>query len=167
MPYNSYAHRTKKKLMEPPRLTPEIQTLYEKKQAALLELFAYCKTAQEIYEKIITLGKSVPKPLKNISLEENRILGCQSIVHLSSEIDFNGKVFYEINSDALISSGLAYLLLFIYSGEQAELILFCPPLFIQKLQLTTNLSPGRSNGLASMYVRMKQDALKLFIQKNL
>lgn len=154
--------------MDIPIQTPELLALYQKKHTELLTLFADCKTAESVYEKIITLGKSLPKPPTKLLENKNEnhlVRGCQSIVYIFSEINPEGKIFYHIYSDALISSGLASLLLFMYQGEKAEFILFCPPLFIGELKLNITLSPGRSNGLASMYSKMKQDALKLFLNK--
>ena len=155
--------------MNLPIQSPDLFILYHKKQADLLALFSNCKTPEAIYEKIITLGKSLPTPsseLLETKTENHLVKGCQSVVFIFSEINPEGKVFYHIHSDALISSGLASLLLFMYQGEKAEFILFCPPLFIGELKLNITLSPGRSNGLASMYSRMKQDALKLFLTHN-
>lgn len=152
--------------MDLPTSSPELFLLYQKKHSDLLSLFSECKTPEAIYEKIIILGKSLPKPpseLLNGKTENHLVKGCQSTVFIFSEIDSTGRMSYYIDSDALISSGLASLLLYIYQGEKAEFILFCPPLFIGDLQLNLTLSPGRSNGLASMYSRMKQDALKLFL----
>lgn len=152
--------------MHLPLESPDLFILYQKKQKELLDLFSDCKTPEAVYEKIITLGKSLPPTPPHLleKKSENQLVkGCQSVVFIFSEIDLTEKIFYYINSDALISSGLASLLLFMYQGEKAEFILFCPPLFIQELKLNLTLSPGRSNGLSSMYSRMKQDALKLFL----
>ncbi|MES2200599.1 MAG: SufE family protein [Chlamydiota bacterium] len=155
--------------MDLPIQTPDLLTLYQKKHRDLLTLFSSCKTLESIYEKIITLGKTLPKPAEKLleeKTEDHVVKGCQSVVLIFSQIDSEGKMFYHIDSDALISSGLASLLLFMYQGESAEFILFCPPLFIGELKLNITLSPGRSNGLASMYSRMKQDALKLFLKSS-
>ncbi len=152
--------------MDLPTPSPELFLLYQKKHNDLLSLFSDCKTPEAIYEKIIMLGKSLPKPpleLLSTKTENHIVKGCQSTVFIFSKIDLAGIMLYYIDSDALISSGLASLLLYIYQGEKAEFILFCPPLFISELKLNMTLSPGRSNGLASMYSRMKQDALKLFL----
>ena len=142
----------------------DIKELYKKKHDILLSCFANCDTPERVYEKIIEIGKNLPNPLENIEYEANLVHGCQSIVYLSSSLNAKGNIFYQIQSDALISSGLAHLLLLMYQDEKIELTLFCPPLFIQDLGLPSALSISRSNGLASMYARMQQDAKKLFIQ---
>lgn len=140
--------------------------LYEQKHEALLEKFSKSKNPEQIYEKIIELGRALPPISKDLKTKENLVAGCQSEVFLHTEIAIDGKIFYHIGSEALISSGLAALLLLIYQGEPAELILLYPPLFISDLGLAKSLSPGRSNGLASIYARMKQETTRLYIQKN-
>lgn len=72
----------------------------------------------------------------------------------------DGKVFFEGESDALISSGLAAILIRTYNGESPETILKCPPDFLEDLGISASLTPNRANGLYSIHLRMKQDALK-------
>lgn len=142
----------------------DIKKLYQKKHDMLLSYFSDCKDSQKIYEKIIELGRKLPPSSEDLVKEDYLIHGCQSNVYLQSSLSDEGNVLYHIHSDALISSGLANLLLSIYNNEKIELTLFCPPVFIQELGLPSALSIGRSNGLASMYSKMQQDAKKLFIQ---
>ena len=63
-------------------------------------------------------------------------------------------------SEALISAGLAALLIRVYDQESPEVILKCPPFFLEKIGIQNSISPGRSNGLASLFLKMKQQALK-------
>jgi cysteine desulfuration protein SufE len=144
--------------------TPELTLLYEKKQKSLLELFPE-KDPQKTYEKIIKLGKELPSPKKDIQNEVYLVQGCQSLAYLTSSLTPEGNIEYEAHSEALISRGLAALLFFIYNYEKPELTFLYPPLFIQELGLHTSLSPGRSNGLISMYSRMKTEALTLFLKQ--
>jgi cysteine desulfuration protein SufE len=92
--------------------------------------------------------------------------GCQSIVYLRSFLH-DGHLFFQAESEALISSGLAYLLIAVYNGELPEVILKCLPVFIDELGISASLTPGRSNGLASIYLRMKQDAINSFSKGNI
>lgn len=142
----------------------QLKALYEKKQKELLSLFSSCSPNQ-IYEKIIEIGKNLPQSDKEIEFEKNLVSGCQSTAYIDTEINKEGQISYELRSDALISKGLGALLLFVYNKQPVELILFHPPLFIQELGLNKNLSPGRSNGLASLYSRMKKDALILYLEQ--
>lgn len=67
---------------------------------------------------------------------------------------------FEAASDALISAGLAAILIMAFSGEAPETILKCPPSYLEELGISASLTPNRANGLYSIHLRMKQDALK-------
>ncbi len=75
------------------------------------------------------------------------------------------KIFFEPESDALISSGLAALLTQVYSGETPEVVLKCPPTYLDELGISASLTPNRANGLYSIHLRMKQDALKMLVER--
>jgi len=125
-------------------------------------LFQGCLTPQERYQRIIELGRQLPPMPAEFKTEENIVKGCQSIVYLYSEME-DGKIFYYAHSEALISAGLAALLIKAYSGQPPEVILKSKPTFLEELQILGSLSPSRSNGLANMYLRMQQEALKFLI----
>jgi len=114
------------------------------------------------YQKIIDLGKSLPEIPEDHKTDANIVRGCQSIVYLHSELK-DGKLFFTASSEALISSGLAALLIMAYNGKSPEEVIKIAPSFLEELQIPASLSPGRSNGLASMYLRMQKDALQSLI----
>jgi cysteine desulfuration protein SufE len=135
---------------------------YEKKQAEIKDLFAYCKTPEETYKKIIELGKKQSCFPMEERINENLVPGCQSIMYLHAF--FDGRLMhFQAESEALISNGLAALLIKVYDQEYPETVLQCPPNFIEELNITASLSPGRSNGLSSLYLKMKQKALKALV----
>jgi cysteine desulfuration protein SufE len=137
------------------------------KQKMLLDQFRGCETSDERYQKIIELGRKQAKLSQEQKKEENLVPGCQSRLYVHSSLQ-NGKVYFESESDALISAGLAALLILVYSAETPEVILKCPPEHLGALKLHEMLTPSRSNGLAAVYRRIKQDALRyvLEIQKS-
>lgn len=130
----------------------------EKKQEHLKEIFASCTSNEDRYQKIILLGESLPPLAKEHLTEKNLVIGCQSQMYLHYEL-INQKIYFSAHSDALISKGLAAILIHIYNGESPETILKCPPTVLKNLQLTNLLSPSRSNGLASLLKKMQQLAL--------
>ena len=133
-----------------------------KKQQVIKDMFKACSSEEAKYMKIIELGRELSRIDSRYKTPENVVKGCQSIVYLHSFLD-GGNVIYEAESDALISSGLAVLLFKVYSGEQPETILKCPPSYLDELGISASLTPGRANGLYSMHLRMKQDALKFLL----
>lgn len=133
------------------------------KQALAEKLFEACITPDEKYQKIIELGRNLPPyPLLD-KTPEHLVKGCQSMMYLRSYLK-DAKVCFEVSSEALISAGLAALLLFVYQEEFPEVILKCPPLFLEQIGLHSALSPSRSNGLSSLFLSMKQEALKALIK---
>ncbi len=134
------------------------------KQAQMRALFDACRTEEAKYEKIIALGRDMPPLDPRYKILENLVKGCQSAMFMRSYLD--GKAaYFEAESDALISSGLAAILTQVYNGESPEVILKCPPAYLEDLGISASLTPSRANGLYSIHLRMKQDALKLLMQK--
>jgi cysteine desulfuration protein SufE len=136
----------------------------DEKIDAIKALFSSCKTNEDKYKKIIELGRTLPPIPENFKTDENLVKGCQSRMYLHSVYD-NGVLTFQAESDALISAGLAALLVRVYSGETPETILKFPPLYLEELAISQSLTPSRSNGLYSLHLRMKQEALKALIQK--
>jgi cysteine desulfuration protein SufE len=135
------------------------------KQAALKKEFQDLATPEQRYQKLIEMGRLLPLLASEHKTEKNIVSGCQSILYLHSSGTL-GHMHFTVSSEALISAGLASILIAVYNGETAETVLKCPPTFIEECGIYSSLSPSRSNGLASMYLRMKQDALKFLYQPN-
>ncbi len=124
----------------------------------LEKIFANCKDKQEIYEKILELGQSLPPLDKGFQTSGNLVSGCQSIMHLRSFIK-DGKVYFEASCDALISAGLVHMMILAYNGMTPQQILTSPPTFLKDYGILGSLSMNRSNGLAQIYMRMQKDAM--------
>lgn len=133
------------------------------KQEKIKDLFDSCQSQESKYEKIIEIGREHPALSAQYKIPENIVKGCQSTVYLRSYLE-SGVVIFEAESDALISAGLAALLVQVYSGESPETILKCPPAYLSELGITASLTPSRANGLHSIHLRMKQDALKWILK---
>lgn len=132
------------------------------KQTQMKALFDSCPTQEARYEKIIEFGKSLPKLEVAYQTPSTLVSGCQSQTYLRSYLK-DSLIFFEAASDALISAGLAALLIKVYSGESPETILKCPPTFLDEIGISASLTPSRANGLYSIHLRMKQDALRLLL----
>lgn len=134
------------------------------KQKSITALFKPCKTSEEKYQKIIELGKDLAPYPPIYKKPEYLVKGCQSIMYLHASLQ-EAKMHFAVYSEALISAGLAALLLSAYQEEPPEVILQCPPLFLEQINLHTALSPSRSNGLFSLLLHMKQKTLNFLIKK--
>ena len=132
-------------------------TIAEKEEEIINE-FTLFDDWMDKYNYIIELGKSLPMIDEKLKTESNLIKGCQSRVWLSAE--FDGKVInFTGDSDAVITKGIANLLVRTLSGHTPDEILEADLGFIDQIGLKEHLSPTRSNGLVSMIKQMKLYAL--------
>lgn len=129
------------------------------------DLFEKCSSFEEKYQRIIDMGKETPPLSSSEKIEANRVLGCQSQMYLKA-VFVDGVCVFQTEADALISQGLGALLTRVYSGEPPEVVLSCPPLYLEKIGLTDHLSPSRVNGLGSLFTQMKKKALLFLVEKS-
>jgi cysteine desulfuration protein SufE len=106
------------------------------------------------YNHIIDIGKNSPGIAEEFKTKENMVFGCASQVWVYHEIK-DGKMYFFGDSDALIPKGIVSIILRIYSGSSPEDIVEHKPVFVEQTGLLNNLTPNRSNGLASMIQRIK------------
>ena len=135
------------------------------KQEKMKEILLTCETEEARYEKLIEMGRELPKLTDTQKTPNNMVKGCQSQMYLCATVN-NNTINFEAEADALISAGLAALLIQVYSGESPEVVLKCPPTFIEELGINTSLTPSRANGLYSLHLQMKQEALRLLVESN-
>lgn len=129
------------------------------KQEKVKKIFSNCATPEQRYQKIIELGRALAPLDPSFKTPENLVPGCQSLMYLHSRCE-DGRMIFSADADALISKGLAALLLAVYNGETPETVLQCPPAYLEELNIPATLSPSRSNGLFSLHLRLKQEAIK-------
>jgi cysteine desulfuration protein SufE len=109
------------------------------------------------YNYLIEMGRSVPLIDETQKTDANLISGCQSRVWLSSEYR-DGIIYFTADSDAVITKGIAYLLIRVFSGHTANEIIEAETTFLDQIGLKEHLSPTRSNGLLSMVKQIKMYA---------
>jgi cysteine desulfuration protein SufE len=114
---------------------------------------------EERYRYVIELGRELAPLTDAERSEANKVRGCASQVWLVTEPQADGALKFRGDSDAHIVRGLIAVLLRLYSGRApAEILAFDAKAAFEKLGLTGALSSQRSNGLASMVVRIRRDA---------
>ena len=127
-------------------------------QEEIIEEFAMFDDWMQKYDYLIELSKDIPLISEEYRLNENLIKGCQSKVWLNAR-QIDGKVIYTADSDAIITKGIAALLIRVLSEQKAKDILENEMYFIDAIGLKEHLSMTRSNGLVSMIKQMKFYAL--------
>ena len=134
-------------------------------QKQIIEIFLDFSSSEEKYEKIIEMGRALPPLTPEARIEKNLVQGCQSILYLETTYK-EGLIYFNADSEALISKGLAAFLIYVYSGASPEALFKEPPYFLKEIGLHQALSPARSNGLNSLYRKMQQEALKIISDTN-
>jgi cysteine desulfuration protein SufE len=131
----------------------------------IVEEFSLFDDWMDKYNYLIEMGRTCPMIDDRNKIESNLINGCQSKVWLSAEV-IDGKVIFKADSDAVITKGIASLLIRVLSDQTPDDILDAKLDFVDEIGLKEHLSPTRSNGLVSMIKQMKLYALAFKSKKN-
>lgn len=127
----------------------------------ILDTLGFFDDWEERYKYIIDLGKQLPAIDESKKTEEFLLRGCQSQVWIDSLVS-DGKLFFEVDSDAHIVRGLLAVVLAAYNNKTpAEILDFDIDNFFAQVDLVKHLSPTRGNGLTAMVKRIQATAQKL------
>lgn len=126
----------------------------QSKEAEIIDEFDLFEDALDKYELIIEMGKQMPVLADMYRTDELLVKGCQSQVWLRA-YKTDDTIFYQADSNTIITKGIIALLVKILSGETAADILAYNMHVIDAIQLKEHLTSQRSNGLASMVQKMK------------
>lgn len=133
-----------------------MNSLEEAKQAVIDDFSMYDEWLDK-YEYLIDLGKNLEAYPDDKKTDDRLIKGCQSRVWLDWTVK-EGRIFFQADSDAIITKGIISLLTSVYSGRTPEEIAGDDFSFIFQIGLKENLSPTRANGLVSMIETIKEAA---------
>ncbi len=130
----------------------------QEKEREIIEEFAVFDDWMDKYAYLIELGTALPPLEEQYKTDENLIKGCQSRVWFHAELK-EGRLWFSADSDAIITKGIAALLIRVFSGEKPPDIAAADLKFIDEIGLSQHLSPTRSNGLLSMVKQIKLYAI--------
>ena len=134
-------------------------------QEEIIEEFSGFEDWMDKYSLIMDMASSLEPLEDEYKNDGNLIEGCQSRVWLQADF-VDGNIVFKGDSDALIVKGIVAMLINTLSGHSPKEILESDLFFIEKIGLKENLSPTRSNGLASMVKQMKLYALAFETKNN-
>ena len=136
---------------------------------ALIADFKRFNDWEERYKHLIDLGKHMPAMEESNRIPANIVKGCQSQVWLRADLNDDGKIYFQADSDASIVKGIIALLVGVYTGSTPDEILTTKPTFLEDIGLREHLSMSRANGLNSMMKQISFFAMaykaKLAMQK--
>ncbi|HOR60160.1 MAG TPA: SufE family protein [Bacteroidales bacterium] len=127
-------------------------------QDEIIQEFEVFDDWMDRYALLIEIGKELADMPSEYKIDQNLISGCQSNVWFHAEFK-DGKIFFTADSDAVITKGIAALLIRVLSERTPKEILETELYFIKKTGLQQHLSPTRSNGLLSMVKQLKLYAM--------
>ncbi|MDC1459430.1 MAG: SufE family protein [Flavobacteriaceae bacterium] len=127
-------------------------------QNEIVEEFSLFEDWMQRYEYMIELGKSIELIDPSNKIDSNLIKGCQSKLWLHAELK-KDKLIFKADSEAIITKGIAAVLLRVFSNQTPKNIIEAKLEFIDKIGLKEHLSPTRANGLLSMIKQIKYYAL--------
>lgn len=126
-------------------------------QDEVIEEFGILPDWLDRYQQLIDLSHALPAPPDGLRCDANLIKGCQSRVWIQCE-SRGGILQFHADSDAIITKGIAALLIQVLNGHTPEEILSADLYMINRIGLKENLSPTRANGLVSMIGRIRECA---------
>jgi len=85
----------------------------------LIEDFELFEDWADKYEYIISLGKDLQSMNVSDKTDDNIVKGCQSQVWLTARNE-DGIVFFDADSDAIITKGIIALLVKVFNGQSAK-----------------------------------------------
>jgi len=136
-------------------------TLIDTRADTLREEFAWLDDWEARYQHLIDLGKANPPLAAHERNETTRVRGCASQVWMVTEAH-GGHVHVRAESDAIIVSGLIALLVRLFDGAPAAAIAaFDTEGLFNEIGVTGALTQQRSNGLAAMIARLRDEAQAL------
>ena len=127
-------------------------------QNEIIDEFSLFEDWMQKYEYLIELGKSINPINEENKIDSNLIKGCQSKLWLHAEFS-KGKMGYTADSEAIITKGIAAILLRVFSNQTPNDIINSNVDYIDKIGLKEHLSPPRANGLMSLVKQLKYYAL--------
>ncbi len=124
----------------------------------IYENFEILDDWEQKYLYIIDLGNLIPEFEAIYKVPTNLVEGCTSRVWLQ-RIEKNGLNYFLAESESQIVKGLVALVLIIFNNKTAEEIksIDAESIFT-KINLESNLSGNRANGLRAMVERIKLEA---------
>ena len=127
----------------------------------ILDTLGFFDDWEERYKYIIDLGKQLPAIDESKKTDVYLLRGCQSQVWIDSAVR-DGKLFFEVDSDAHIVRGLLAVALSAYNNKTPDEILnFDIDHFFAQVDLVKHLSPTRGNGLTAMVKKIQLTAQQL------
>ena len=128
-------------------------TLAEKRQT-LIDDLTTLPDAEERFTYLLSKAKKWPAMDAALKSDARLLPGCVSRLWLYPEFR-DGRCWFRMDAEALISKGIAAVICDFYNGETPADIVATEPDFLAEAGLTQVLSANRSNALTNLRKRIK------------
>jgi len=129
------------------------------KRTALLADLLVLPPGEERFGYLLAVARRYPPLAPELRTDAHLVPGCVSRLWLAPEF-CDGRCYFGMDGDALISKGVAAVVCNFYDGETAADIVATEPDFLSEAGLAQMLSPNRSSGLASLRGLIRNFALR-------
>jgi cysteine desulfuration protein SufE len=129
-------------------------------QSGIIEEFSALDDWLDRYEYLINLGRKRAPLEDRFRTDEFALPGCQSQVWIRPDMR-DGRLYFDADSDSMIIRGVLELLLRVLDGHRPADIAGAELHFLEDVGLTTQLSPSRANGVATIVRHLQQCAADL------
>ncbi len=134
-----------------------MKSVIHSNQEKIIDDFSEFDDWFDIYNYLISKGKSFDPNDNAIRNDKYSIGGCQSSVWIKAEKK-RKSIHYTADSDSLIIKGIISLLLDVINDQEPSEIINADLYFLDEIGLHSNLSPSRTNGLNSIIHEIKEKA---------
>ena len=128
-------------------------SLSEKRQT-LIDDLTTLPDAEERFTYLLAKAKKWPPMNPGLKIDARLLPGCVSRLWLHAEYR-DGRCWFQMDAEALISKGIAAVVCGLYDGETPADIIATEPDFLAEAGLTQVLSANRSNALSNLRKRIK------------
>ena len=108
-------------------------------QEQIVEEFSIFDDWMDRYQQLIDLGNELRPMDEKMRIDQHLIQGCQSKVWVDATLT-DGKIFFEADSDAIITKGIVALLVRVLNGRTPQEIIDADFYFVDKIGLREVLS---------------------------
>ena len=123
----------------------------------MVEMLSFIEDKDEKLQFVIDKGKGAPDLEASFQTDMFRIEGCVSNLWLVPEFK-DGRVYFRADADAVITKGIAAMLVEVYSDSTPDEVVALDPAFLADAGITQHLTPNRRNGLSNVCKRIVEFA---------